>query len=334
MPSSKVKPSEVAASVKKNEIPLIKARYADRWPTYSYLYQQPTEQIVLTRPDNQGLPPPAFSIHVADPADFTTNWESETGDRIPFVCAANDKRPGGDWETGVVGYEERLCRRSTLSATLSTPGPGSLIESNYPIPSEGGIISEFVVVFRGPHDSYKKLDQWPDLPVISIPAARWPKLSHGGTKYAFPLEREMVKNKIRAGLRICACYGYKQIVIGDFGLGNSHRNPPVELAELWREVFLYDVELRGRFNYVAFVFEDPYQSTIRLILDDIAKKTKHSSSSSKGKSKSSGPGSSSSSSAHSAPSDFDIFRSVFDPDEVQTVLSRTDPRCGISMLTS
>jgi hypothetical protein len=191
-----------------------------------------------------------------------------------------------------------------------------------------------VVVFRGPHDSYKKLDQWVDLPVVSIPAARWPKLSEGGAKYAFPLEREMVKNKIRAGLRICAFYNYRQLVIGDFALGNGNRNPPQELAELWREVFLWDTDLRGRFDYVAFVFEDPYQSTTKLILDDITKKNKGGSSSSKGKSKSSSSSSSSSSVSHPAPSDFDIFSAVFDPTEIQNVLGRTDPRCGISMLTS
>jgi hypothetical protein len=205
------------------------------------------------------------------------------------------------------------------------------VASNYPIPSEGGIFSEYVVVFRGPHDAYKKLSQWVDLPVVSIPAARWPKLSHGGTKYAFPLEKEMVMNKIRAGLRICAYYDFTSVVIMDFGLGNSNRNPPREIAEMWRDIFLWDPELRGRFEYVAFVFEDQYQSTTKLILDDIAKKSKVGSSSKKSKSSSS---SGSSSSSQSSPSDHDIFRSVFAPEEIQRVLTRTDPRCSLSTLTS
>ncbi|KAK6220548.1 hypothetical protein LQW54_001993 [Pestalotiopsis sp. IQ-011] len=227
-------------------------------------------------------------------------------------------------------YEERLCRRSNLSATLGTPGPGSAVASNYPIPSEGGIYSEFVVVFRGPHDAYEKLPQWNALPVISIPAARWPKLSHGGTKYAFPLEREMVMNKIRAGLLMCAEHKYIDVVIMDFGLGNGNRNPPQEIAEMWRDVFLWDPVLRGRFANVAFVFEDPYQSTTKLIMDDIAKKSKGGSSSKKSKSSSV----SSSSSGHSSPSDYDIFRSVFSPQAVQHELTRTDPRCSLSTLTS
>jgi len=40
--------------------------------------------------------------------------------------------------------QERLCRRSTLSEVLKTPGPGSRGNSNYPIPGLGGIFSENV----------------------------------------------------------------------------------------------------------------------------------------------------------------------------------------------
>ncbi|CAJ2509066.1 Uu.00g140920.m01.CDS01 [Anthostomella pinea] len=334
MPSSKPKPSEVAAETKRHYIPAIRSEYAHQWPTHSYLFQKPLEQIPLNSL-SQLPPPPEFYVCPGDPVDFTIDWKERVSTRIPFICAANDKRPGGDWETGVVGYEERLCRRSNLSATLSTPGPGSEVDYNYPIPSEGGIYSEYVVVFRGPHDQYKKLDQWYDLPVVSMPAARWPKLSQMGSKYAFPLERDLVKNKIRAALRICVYYGHRSVVIGDFGLGNGHRNPPQEIAELWREVFLYDPDIRGRFDYVAFVFEDLYQRTAKLILDDIAKKSKGGhSSSSKGKSKSHGSSSSSSAGGPTVPSDFEIFQHVFDASEIQGVMSRPDPRYGISMLTS
>jgi hypothetical protein len=89
-------------------------------------------------------------VGIGDPVDFVLHFQVEETQnrgerfRVPLICAANEKRPGGDWETGVVGYEERLCRRSNLSATLSTPGPGSLTSSNYPIPCEGGILSDSV----------------------------------------------------------------------------------------------------------------------------------------------------------------------------------------------
>ncbi|KAI0202145.1 hypothetical protein F4808DRAFT_80160 [Astrocystis sublimbata] len=333
MPPSKPKPIEVAAEAKRYYIPIIRSEYAHQWPTYSYLFQKPLEQIPLQLVGPSLPPTPDFYVYVEDPVDFAISWRERIQTRIPFICAANDKRAGGDWETGAVGYEERLCRRSNLSATLSTPGPGSQVDCNYPIPSEGGIYSEFVVVFRGPHEQYAKLDPWCDLPVISMPATRWPKLGQMGLKYAFPLEREMAKNKIRSALRICAYYGHRSVVIGDFGLGNAHRNPPQELAEIWREVFLFDPDIRGRFDHVAFIFEDAYQSTAKLIVDDMTKKSKHChSSSSKSKSK---PVSSSHHSAGDVtkPTDFEIFQRVFSSSEIHHIMNRPDPRYDISMIT-
>lgn len=196
----------------------------------------------------------------------------------------------------------------------------------------------FAVVFRGPHDKYEKLgpDQWKALPVVSVPPPRWPKLTQNGTKYSFADEREMVKDKLRGALRICAYNNYSYVVIGDFGLGNGYRNPPQELAELWREVFLYDPDLRGRIRCVAFAFEDPNQSTAQLILDDMAKKAKggsSSGSSSRSKSKSSSSSSSSMSpSPSNCPSDFQIFSQVFDNSEIQRFLAQPDARYGINSL--
>jgi len=235
-----------------------------------------------------------------------------------------------------VGYEERLCRRSNLSATLSTSTMGA---SNYPIPSSGAIYSKHVVVFRGPHEHYKEWEEesWRSLPVISLPAVRWPKLGNMGTTYAFEVEKELMRDKIRGALRICNWEGHDHVVIADFGLGNSHRNPPLELAELWRDVFLYDPDIRGYFKHVAFVFEDKTQSTSKLIVDDMSRKSKSSGSSSRAKSKGHhGSGSSGGfpSSGAVYPTDFEIFDQVFRQDQVRDVLTRPDPRYGISMLTS
>jgi hypothetical protein len=82
-----------------------------------------------------------LDVNIGDPADGALNWASEAQICIPFICPANDLRPGGDWETGAAGYEERLCRRSTLSATLATPAPSSRVDCHYPIPMYGGILS-------------------------------------------------------------------------------------------------------------------------------------------------------------------------------------------------
>ncbi|KAK8136344.1 hypothetical protein PG984_004284 [Apiospora sp. TS-2023a] len=298
MPSSKPRPAEVAQETKRHYLPMIKSQYSEyyNWPCYSYLYHHP--------------------IPVEH---WPTNAYRDANVAPPQFC-----------------YEERFCRRSTLSLTLSTPAPDSPVDSNYPIPSEGCIYSNCVVVFRGPHEQYTKWEpeKWSHLPVVSVPAARWPKLNQMGTKFAFEVEKELVRAKIRAALSACVYNGFTRVLIGNFGLGNSARNPARELAELWRDVFLYDPDFRGRFVQVCFVFEDLYESTTRLIFEDMTKKAKGGGSSSS-KSKSRSHSSNSSSAPTSAtPSDYDIFAAVFDNAEIQTVLSRQDPRCNISMLTS
>ncbi|KAH7029210.1 uncharacterized protein B0I36DRAFT_129455 [Microdochium trichocladiopsis] len=340
MPPSKPKPSEVAAETKRRYIPYLREYYT-HWPTHSYLVSQPLADLPwTTSPGQIELTPPEFHICQGDPVDFIFNWLDHVHVPlgIPFICTANDKRPGGDWETGVVGYEERLCRRSNLSATLATPVAGTR-PSNYPIPSCGAIYSKNVIVFRGPHENYKEKDEaeWRALPVISVPAVRWPKLSHMGTTYAFEVEKELMRDKIRGALRLCNWENHDYAVIADFGLGNSHRNPPLELAELWRDIFLYDPDIRGHFKHVAFVFEDVSQSTSQLIIDDLSKKSKTGGSSSRSKSKATHESTSTGGASNSGtvcPTDFEIFQQVFDPGQVRAVLTRPDPRYGISMLTS
>ncbi|POR31582.1 Uncharacterized protein TPAR_08207 [Tolypocladium paradoxum] len=340
--SSRVKPSEVAADTKRNFIPMVNANYAEAFPPYSILYRQPTTQLEIQR-RTLGTRPPNFVFVAEDPVMTAISQgavDSQASEaaggprvRIPFICAANERRPGGDWETGCSGYEEKLCRRSNLSATLSTPWPNTGEASNYPIPSRGGILSDSVVVCRGPHDRYERLESWYDLPVVSVPPTRWPKLKENGSMYSFSEERDMMREKIRGALRICLYNNYDRLVIGDFGLGNSCRNPPQEVAEIWRDVFLFDPDLRGQFTYVIFAFEDPAQSTTRLILDEIAKKDKKGGFKGRSRGESSGSSSSSSSRGY-APTDMRIFQQVFDAAEIQRVLSVPDPRYGLDMITS
>lgn len=187
--------------------------------------------------------------------------------------------------------------------------------------------------------------------MISVVPTRWPKLKSNGTCYSFTEERDLAKVKLRAALTICVHQGIQSVVIGDFGLG-SYRNPPQAMAEMWREVFLWDPNLRGRIENVAFVFEDRSQSTVRLILEDAAKRSRGTSSSgsssggssssssskSKGKASSSsssgGSRSASSSSSGSSPTDYDIFARVFSSSEITRVLTQPDTRMGVQNLMS
>jgi hypothetical protein len=183
-----------------------------------------------------------------------------------------------------------------------------------------------LVVFRGPHDRYEKRSErdWGDLPVCSVPPVRWPKLTKMGTQYSFAEEREMVRDRLRAALKICVYNGYSRVVIGDFGLGNGYRNPPHEMALIWHEILLYDPEIALRFTDVLFVFEDASQSTSQLILDDISKKDakKHGG---QAKLKNKGP---------SAGTDMQIFQAVFQHGGLAQMAPRQDrdPKYAISHL--
>lgn len=337
--TKRVKPAEVAADTRKNFIPLIKAEYASTYPPNSILYREPWRQLPVKRQNTTR--PPTFVVQHGDPVmsaiecsirDSRVNVSMNGSPvRVPFICAVNENEPGGDWDTASSGYEEQLCRRSNFVATLKTPSKSSRLSSNYPIPSSGAILSDNVVVCRGPPDGYERLDKWYDLPVVSIAPMRRPKLKDDGSRYSFEQEYDATWRKMRGALCVCLHHGYDRVIIGDFGLGNNHRNPPQVLAEMWRNLFLFDPELRGQFTYVVFTFEDASQSTRRIILDEAAKS--HCKSSANGKSSRDGSFSSSSSS-DDCVADIDIFAHVFSSEEVHRVVSEPDPRYGLHMITS
>ncbi|OIW26559.1 hypothetical protein CONLIGDRAFT_480163 [Coniochaeta ligniaria NRRL 30616] len=331
--SPKPKPSEIAADTKRNVLPFIKAEYAD--VTSSYLVAHPITQIEELGDRPTSLSHPTFFVRSGDPVDLALGWQVEKDIFIPVICAANDKRPGGDWETGVQGYEERLCRRSSLAATLATPAQDSRSPVNFPIPSTGAIYSPCVFVFRGPQYEPIDFEQWVKnkLPIVSVPPSRWPKLVPDGTKYSFRDERAMVKDKIRGALRICAYNGHEYVVIsGDWGLGNGHRNPPRELAEVWREVLLYDPDLRGRIREVAFVFEDASQCTAQMIITEMSKKDSKKSGKGKEGGGGKGKGAAGASCGQFQPTDAQIFTAVFDEGEIRRVLEQPDARYGLDNL--
>jgi len=112
-----------------------------------------------------------------------------------------------------------------------------------------------------------------------------------------------MKEKLRTALRIAVYYNYPNICIGTFGLGSGFRNPPEEVAIMWRDLLLKDEEFIGHFNDVVFAFEPPEGPA----------GASSSSSSKSSSSKSSSKHSSSSSPKSSVVSDLEIFKHVFKP---------------------
>jgi hypothetical protein len=145
------------------------------------------------------------------------------------------------------------------------------------------------------------------LPIISVCPVKRPRLDSADKKYSFKQEKELMREKIRTALRIAVFYGYPNLCIGNFGLGPGFRNPPEEVATMWREAFMKDPEFHGHFSDVVFAFEDPEGPGALTPSSSLKGSSSKSSSSKSSSSKSS------SSKSSSASSDLAIFKHVFKP---------------------
>lgn len=84
-----------------------------------------------------------------DPVTYALGWYQKMAEtdedfqRIPVVNVANEKRAGGDWESGLMAPEECFARRSNLVHALTMPWNAQMNreENFYPIPQKGGIYS-------------------------------------------------------------------------------------------------------------------------------------------------------------------------------------------------
>jgi len=205
----------------------------------------------------------------------------------PQRCrTASEKKAGGEWEGGVLGAEESLCRRSNLAQALMHVHPDWQRTTNrttyYPLPHTGGIYSPDVVVYRSGHEKDYALwrdKDWTAVSVVSVACVRRPKVDESGMKYSFIEERELQREKMKTVLRIAARMGHVNLVLGGFGScppgtgdGNSpspggtggagssgagsgnggYRNPIRDVCRLWRDLLFEDPEFEGYFSNVVF----------------------------------------------------------------------------------
>lgn len=103
-----------------------------------------------------------------------------------------------------------------------------------------------------------------------------------------------MKDKIRTALRIAVYYDHPDICFGAYGCGPIFRNPPREVATMFKDILFFEDEFKGQFSNVVFAFE-PGTSSSGI------------------SSSSSSSGSSSSSSSPNQKTDMQIFKEVFDP---------------------
>ena len=156
MPQAKSKPSDIASEAKKTYTPYIQSHFP-HWAPISVSYSD-SSKLRLTHRAASGR-----KLRVAvidgDPVDVALDWHdantkdhassraapfAKQGGSIPVISMANEKRAGGDWESGLIAPEECLCRRSNLAKVLTTPSQASAQVPHYPIRTTGGIYSPHV----------------------------------------------------------------------------------------------------------------------------------------------------------------------------------------------
>ncbi|KAF2399824.1 hypothetical protein EJ06DRAFT_543321 [Trichodelitschia bisporula] len=273
MPQAKPKPSEIAAEAKRVYIPWINSTMGDS--SRSVLY--PDSNCITVPQMQRSGSHPRIAVMEGDAVDVALGWyqysvqnvsEGTPVQRVPVVNMANEKRPGGDWESGLMAPEECFARRSNLVSALPTSLYG-YASSHYPIPQTGGIYSPRVVVFRDGPDQYEIWREPKELPVISVAPVRRPKLDETGTKYSFEQEKELMKEKMKTILRIAAYCKHKEICIGAFGIGPVFRNPVREVAHMWKELLFATEEFLGAFNDVVFAIDISQSSSSKTAASDL-----------------------------------------------------------------
>ena len=65
----------------------------------------------------------------------------------------------------------------------------------------------------------------------------------------------MMKEKMRTILRIAIVRGHSDLCMGAFGVGFGFRNPPTQVAKMWREILFNENEFNGAFSNVVFAIE-------------------------------------------------------------------------------
>lgn len=155
MPQRGPKPSEIAVEAKRYYIPKIEQCLPDV-PAQSFGYSEVAAIIPLSRKDRDRRGRLRIAVMDADPVDVALQWNHEDGRyktqdlnhtissgelRIPLILPVDEKRAGGDWESGSMAPEENLSRRSNLVRCLARIRTPVADFQTYPIPSKGGIYS-------------------------------------------------------------------------------------------------------------------------------------------------------------------------------------------------
>jgi uncharacterized protein (TIGR02452 family) len=173
---------------------------------------------------------------------------SNSKSRVGVLNMASALQPGGGVLNGALAQEEALCTRSTLYPSLR--------ENFYRIPETAAIYSPDILVFRSSSLSDLRKADWFFVDVISCAALKGPdvaKNAEGQKVYEMESDREVMTMKVRLILQVAREKSVRRLVLGALGCG-AYRNPPEEVAKIFRKVILGDKRRKGVNGFEEIVF--------------------------------------------------------------------------------
>lgn len=178
-------------------------------------------------------------------------------DRFLVLNFANAFTPGGSFMNGAEAQEERLCRESTLYASLVTEKAVGMYEYNRslnsPAASDYMLLSPEVCVFRD-HDSHKLFEKPYTASVLTVPAVNLHGYDDCVHKPASQEIDELMYRRIENMLAVAIAHEYKNLILGAWGCG-AFGHDARRVAEYFYNL-LVTKGYRNYFDNICFAIPD------------------------------------------------------------------------------
>lgn len=208
----------------------------------------------LTVPDAQKTNKTKIFVEDEDCLSSAKKWKDK-GYHTAVLNMADRQNPGKGVYDGIKRQETDLFCRTNLFMSLFQFAPYANVyginerNEHYPLDqNHGGIYTPGATVFRGVEKyGYPLLDEPYKMAFISVAGMNRPKLNANGMIVDHLVEG--IKNKIRTIFNIGLLHGHDCLILGALGCGTL-KNPPVHIAQLFREVI--ENEYKNLFRVIVF----------------------------------------------------------------------------------
>ncbi len=154
---------------------------------------------------------------------------------------ASWQQAGGGVSDGCTAQEEELFRRSNYFKHLH--------QKYYPLKNYDTIVSNNVFFFRDGRDKgYVKMETPMIIDCVAAAAIMFPQLTRDGESFGLESDRQIMINKIRTLLYVCAKNGNDCVILSAWGCG-AYGGPVKEISKMFKMVL---TEFAGVFKETPF----------------------------------------------------------------------------------